>query len=154
MRFSMTVLLVIVTVIAVVLAALIVMASTPAVLFFVGLLCLMPALTVLVAAFGRGAWRAGGITATLFQLFFWLFFWSLESDGWFVSSLRESLYWYANLATNELSAGTEVKTWFVFVGILSTVGGLAGALIHRFWLQPRLVGEAHPTPHSEFHTPH
>ena len=136
MRFSVTTLLVIVTLAAVVLAALVVMPGTPAVLFFVGLLCLVPALTSLVAAFGRGSARACGVTATLFQFFFWLFFWSLNPRGWFTSSLRESLYWYTSLVTSELNAGTEVKTWFVFVGILSTVGGLAGGLVHRFWLQP------------------
>jgi hypothetical protein len=134
MRFSITTLLVIVTLIAVVLAALVVMASTPAVLFFVGLLCLILALTLMLAVFGRGSQRAGGIVATLFQLFFWLFFWQLDHNGVFIDELRESLYWYTNLATNELNAGTEVKTWFVFVGTMTAVGGLAGAIVHRFWL--------------------
>jgi hypothetical protein len=136
MRFSVTTLLVIVTTIAAVLAALVVMPDSAAILFFVGLMCLLPALTFLVAVFGRGASRACGVVATLFQCFFWLFFWSLDQEGWFVNELRQSLYWYSNLVTDEFSAGTMMKTWFVFVAGMSAAGGLAGAMIYRFWLQP------------------
>jgi hypothetical protein len=135
MRFSMTTLLVIVTAIAILLAALVVMVDAPAILFFVGLLCLLPALTSLVAVFGRRAVRAGGIVATLYQIFFWLFVWSLDKSGVFIDELQHSLYWYTSLVTDESGTGTEMKTWFVFVGIMTTVGGLAGATIHRFWLK-------------------
>jgi hypothetical protein len=81
MRFSVTTLLVIVTIVAVVLAALVVMPDTAAILFFIGLMCLLPALTALVAVFGRGASRPCGIVATLFQFFFWLFVSSLDQEG-------------------------------------------------------------------------
>lgn len=137
MRYSMTTLLVIVTVIATLLAALVVMADAPAILFFVGLLCLMPALTALVAAFGRGSVRVAGVVATLFQLFFWLFFWQLDQSGVFIDELRQSLYWYLDVVTDDFRTGAEMKAWFVFVAVMTTIGGLAGATIHRFWLQSR-----------------
>jgi hypothetical protein len=135
LRFSITTLLVVVTVIATLLAALVVMDDAPAILFFVGLLCLMPAVTSLVAVFGRESVRAGGIVATLFQLLFWLFFWQLDQSGVFIDELRQSLYWYTDLVTNDFRTGAEMKTWFVFVGIMTTVGGIAGAAIHRYWLK-------------------
>jgi len=134
MRFSVTTLLVIVTVISALVAAIFTMPEPPSSLIFFSLLFLLPAITAMVAICGHDASRAFGIVATLFQLCFWSVFWLVGEGSFQLYAIRRTLYWAWGRELVEVHFDVEMRAWFVFVGMMTVLGGFVGAAIYQYWL--------------------